>query len=204
MQQASQFRADGDTMSFSMRRQLCAILILAVCYGCEGRDAKVGSTAGTRDSAGGAIPLRDSSNISDSPSSSARARRELSEAELAGTITRAAVIYVEASDEELNRFRQPSGDSTDAQVSADDLMFYRSSATQYLQQQKVPFTRISGRRTLTFRVDGEPREYTFSEVELSDFIIVYDGRSAPKILAPNDLGSVPDGGGGGDGGGAGE
>lgn len=184
-------------MIFFMRRQLCAILIVTACSGCKGREAKVGpGTAGARDIAAGAIPLRDSSSAEGTSSSAPRAARELSEGELAGTISRAAVIYVEASDEELNRFRQPSGDSTDAMVSVDDLMFYRSSATQYMQQRGVPFTRITGRRTLTFTVDGEPREYNFADVELSDFIIVYDGRGAPRILAPNDIGSVPDGGGG--------
>jgi hypothetical protein len=119
---------------------------------------------------------------------SVKVRRTRKPVNLDEVVDQPVAVYVEATDAEIDASRSGMS-TTDFGVVADDLMFYRSSATQYLDQHGVPYLRITGRRPIRFMVDGEVQEFDFADVELLDFIVVYDGRSAPRVLAPNDIGS---------------
>src|SRR5688572_8556209 len=83
------------------------------------------------------------------------------------------VMYVEATDSAIEAQRSEVS-ADDFAVIADDLMFYRATAIEYLDSLPRPYTRVAGRRPLTFRVAGQPRTYDFRDVELLDFIVVYD------------------------------
>jgi hypothetical protein len=43
-----------------------------------------------------------------------------------------------------------------------------------------------------FVVNGAPRSYDFKDVTLLDFVIAYDGRNEPRIIAPNVIETVAD------------
>ena len=100
-------------------------------------------------------------------------------------IVQPLVLYVQATDSaiEAQRAEVPPDDFA---VIADDLMFYRATAIEYLDSLHQPYTRITGRRPLTFRVAGQPRTYDFRDVELLDFIVVYATDREPRIIAPNE------------------
>ena len=101
------------------------------------------------------------------------------------------VIYVEATPAEIGAARGNTSES-DFQVITDDLMFYRASAIEYLEKHKITFTRATGHRPLEFLVNGAPRTYDFKDVTLLDFVIAYDGRSEPRVIAPNVIETVVD------------
>ncbi|MEX1181804.1 MAG: hypothetical protein WEF86_01115 [Gemmatimonadota bacterium] len=105
---------------------------------------------------------------------------------LADTIDRSIVVYVEASGAEIDAVRADYAEE-DFAVVADDLMYYRATATEYLEAGGQPLVRVQGRRPLTFRVSGAAREYDFADVELLDFIIVYEPDAEPRIFAPNEV-----------------
>jgi hypothetical protein len=65
-------------------------------------------------------------------------------------------------------------------------MFYRATAIEYLDSLHRPYTRLTGRRPLTFLVAGQPRTYDFRDVELLDFIVVYATDREPRVIAPNE------------------
>ena len=105
------------------------------------------------------------------------------------TIDQRIVIYVEASSAELEAERD-SVPPDDFAVIADDLMFYRSSAIEYMEKEKIPFLRITGRRPLEFQVNRTPRRLGFADVKLLDFIIVYVTDHEPRIIAPNEVETI--------------
>jgi hypothetical protein len=74
---------------------------------------------------------------------------------------------------------------------ADDLMFYRATATEILERLPVPLVRLDGRRTLHFRVGGEGRPYGFAAESALDLIVLYDPGRDPLALAPIDVAADP-------------
>ena len=109
----------------------------------------------------------------------------------ASVIDRPIVLYIEATTAELEAARKDTpGD--DFAVIADDLMFYRSSAIEYLERERIRFQRVEGRRPLQFLVNGSPTTETFSGIELFDFVVVYDGHNRPRVVPPNEIERVND------------
>jgi hypothetical protein len=108
----------------------------------------------------------------------------LDERILAGTVEQRIAIYVEASMSELEEERRRVSEE-DFGVIADDLM-YRSTATRYLETQPYPLVRISGRRPIRFLVAGTPRLIEFADLQLLDYIILYDRNREPVVIAPNE------------------
>src|SRR6185369_15675925 len=83
--------------------------------------------------------------------------------DLGKPVQQPVVIYVEATPAEIGAARGNTSES-DFQVIADDLMFYRASAIEYLEKHKITFTRATGHRPLVFLVKGAPRTYDFKDV----------------------------------------
>ena len=100
-------------------------------------------------------------------------------------ITQPVILYVEATDSAIDAQRSEVS-ADDFAVIADDLMFYRATAIEYLDSLPRPYTRVNGRRPLTFRVAGRPRTYDLRDVELLDFIVVYETDREPRVIAPNE------------------
>jgi hypothetical protein len=149
----------------------------AVLMACGQKDAS--TTATTADSTKLTSLKTDSTD-------SVKVRRAPRVVDLNAVIDRPVAVYVEASSDEIDASRA-SASTQDFAVSADDLMFYRSAATEYLDTHGIPYQRITGRRPLRFMVAGEVQEFDFADVGLLDFLVIYDGRGSPRILAPNDI-----------------
>lgn len=105
---------------------------------------------------------------------------------LAGVVHERLILYIEATDSAIQAERQQVS-ADDFAVIADDLMFYRATAIEHLDSLPHAFLRISGRRPLVFRVAGQPRSYDFRDVELLDFIVLYEPDQEPRVLAPNEV-----------------
>jgi hypothetical protein len=91
---------------------------------------------------------------------------------LTDPISTGTVIFVEASPAEIDSARAGRTEE-DFAVIADDLMYYRASAHEQLAAADVSVVRVTGRRRLTFQVEGTARDYDFAQSPLLDLIIVY-------------------------------
>jgi hypothetical protein len=100
-----------------------------------------------------------------------------------------AVLFVEASEAEIDAARQGVSEQ-DFAVIADDLMYYRSSAAEWLETWQIPFTRLTGRRALRFTVDAVPQRFAFEDITTLDFIVVYLPNEMPRTFAPNEVDAV--------------
>ncbi len=98
-------------------------------------------------------------------------------------------MFLEASAEEIDRARA-NLTNEDFEVMADDLMFYRSSAYEYLQQRNLPIKSFTGRRPLEFVVQGAVRRYDLAEIPWLDVIVLYDPNREPRVIAPAELEAV--------------
>jgi hypothetical protein len=102
------------------------------------------------------------------------------------TFARRVVVFMEASPEEIDKAR--SGVSAaDFAVIADDLMFYRAAAYEYLEKKRLHVVRLVGRRPLTFVVDGRTRQYNFLDFPTLDVIVLFDPVGEPRPIAPVDV-----------------
>jgi len=95
-------------------------------------------------------------------------------------------VFLEASPREIERVRSETTED-DFAVMADDLMFYRATAQEYLETRGVAVVRFVGRRTLTFMVAGRPRQYDFSRESTLDVVVLYEPGRQPKAIAPADI-----------------
>jgi hypothetical protein len=93
---------------------------------------------------------------------------------------------MEATTEDVERARAGVSEE-DFGVIADDLMFYRSAAYEHFERKQLPVVRWTGRRPVTFRVDGRARPYDFSDWPTLDVIVLFDPGREPKAIAPVDL-----------------
>ena len=103
--------------------------------------------------------------------------------------TKPTVIYVEATEAEIEGARKGVSEE-DFAVIADDLMFYRSSAVEWLEAWHIPFTRLTGRRPIQFTVNGVPESIDFKDITTLDFIVVYRPNEKPRVFAPNEIDGV--------------
>ncbi|NIP82847.1 MAG: hypothetical protein GWM90_27940 [Gemmatimonadetes bacterium] len=74
---------------------------------------------------------------------------------------------------------------------ADEMMFYRATATEILERQPVPLMRLDGRRPLHFRVGGEARAFAFGSEPSLDLVVLYEPGKEPRALTPVDLAADP-------------
>lgn len=97
-----------------------------------------------------------------------------------------SVIFVEASGADLDSLRAKYSEE-DYAVVADDAMWYRATAYEYLEKLKLPVTRVIGRRPFVFQVNGQPRTYDLRDSDWLDVIIVYEPGREPRLIAPVDI-----------------
>lgn len=93
------------------------------------------------------------------------------------------IVFMTASDSALDAVRAGM-DEDDFYAMADDLMWYRATASEFLEQQGVPVISLSGRRPLHFLVDGEPRRFEFAELTTLDAVVLYRPGQEPMAIAP--------------------
>lgn len=75
----------------------------------------------------------------------------------------------------------------DFAVIADDLMWYRAEALDWLEQNGIPTVDVQGRPPVRFRVRGELHEFDYSSETLLDLIVLYDTDRPPRAIAPVDV-----------------
>jgi len=96
------------------------------------------------------------------------------------------VLFVEATAEELDAARAGRNDA-DRATMADDLMWYRAGAYEFLERNGFPVRTLQGRRPLRFVVNGEARPFDYSHIPTLDVIILYDTNRIPVAVAPIDI-----------------
>jgi hypothetical protein len=101
-------------------------------------------------------------------------------------INQRVVLYVMPTEAEWANAKAESSDS-DFEVIGDDLMFYRSTAIEYLEKAGYPLVHIQGRRAIQFIVNNVPRGYDFADVTTLDFIVAYEPGREPRTFAPNEV-----------------
>lgn len=100
--------------------------------------------------------------------------------------TRVAV-FMEATPEDIDEAAAAHGDAAEFEVIADDLMYYRAAAHDYLAERGIAVVHVSGRRSLRFIVDGGIREYDFADVTTLDVIVLFEPGREPMAFAPAGL-----------------
>ena len=105
-------------------------------------------------------------------------------------INRKRLIKVLATSDQIVAARSEGMSEEDFAVIADDLMFYRATAIEYLEKHGYPLLQLEGRRPLRFRVGNVARTYDFADVQLFDFIVAYEPGREPRVMAPNEVENV--------------
>jgi hypothetical protein len=99
---------------------------------------------------------------------------------------RRVVVFVTASAAELEALRGTVSEE-DFAVIADDAMYYRATAYEFLEQHGFPVVSLEGRRPLAFRVGTATRRYDFADVAWLDFVVLYEPAREPRVLATNEV-----------------
>jgi hypothetical protein len=158
------------------------LLLCAISAGCADAppptdDAPLTSAA--------AAPIDSASLRADSVASVARATLP----DTLKPISERVVIYIEATPAEIGAVAAEYSEE-DFAIVADDMMWYRAMAYEWLEKQKLPIRRMEGRRPLEFVVQGVVKRYDLSGVIPLELIILYDKDREPKIIAPNEVGET--------------
>lgn len=74
----------------------------------------------------------------------------------------------------------------DFYVVADDAMWYRAATYETLDSLRIPYVAV-GRGRARFRVRGRDQLFDWSQRKESWFLVLYNGRDAPRISADLDL-----------------
>lgn len=107
-------------------------------------------------------------------------------ADTVATFAERIVLYVEATPDELAAARTQMGEE-DFSVMADDLMWYRATAYEFLEKNGLPVRTVTGKRPLTFVLNGEKKEFDFAGHTTLDVVILYETNREPQGVAPIDL-----------------
>lgn len=95
-------------------------------------------------------------------------------------------IFMEATAAQIDSVRAQYSEE-DFAIVADDMMWYRASAYEYLEKLGIPVRRVEGRRVFEYMVNGEPKRFDFPEATYLDVIVLYEPNREPRAIAPVDL-----------------
>ena len=95
-------------------------------------------------------------------------------------------IFMEATPATLDSLRSQYSEE-DFAVVADDMMYYRALAYEYLERLGVEVVRMQGRAPLKFLVDGNARAFEFMRGPSADLVVLYEPGRMPLPLAPVDI-----------------
>jgi len=96
------------------------------------------------------------------------------------------VLFIEASAAELDAIRASRGEE-DYHTMADDLMWYRATAREFLENNGLPVRALEGRQPLRFVVNGGVTSFDYSHIPTLDVVILYDTNREPVAAAPIDI-----------------
>ncbi|MHB1169674.1 MAG: hypothetical protein ACYC28_10395 [Longimicrobiales bacterium] len=112
-------------------------------------------------------------------------------ADPAPVLRRRVAIFMEATPAALDSVRATYSEE-DFAVVADDMMYYRATAYDYLEQHGVDVVRAEGRIPAQFEVRGEARAFDFSNEPYLDLIVLYEPGKQPLAIAPVDIDRAAD------------
>ena len=98
------------------------------------------------------------------------------------------VLFVSPDSQEISALKKRLGDDA-FYVTADDAMWYRSGAYELLDSLNIPHAEVR-RGAARFRIDGRTRIVSWRTVAMTWFLVVYDGKTQPRITADIDIRSV--------------
>ena len=101
------------------------------------------------------------------------------------TFTTRTAILLLADSAVMARLRAEHG--ADFETVADDMMWYRAEALDFLETNAIPVVHFEGRRPLRFRVHGSEQEHDFGGLEYADVVVLYEPDSIPRAVAPIDV-----------------
>lgn len=107
-------------------------------------------------------------------------------AALPSVITQRTAVFMEAAQPALDSMRKKYSED-DYFVMADDMMYYRATAYEYLESRGVHVVRTVGRAPLNFVVDGLPRSFDFSSEPTLDLVVMYEPGKTPVAIAPVEI-----------------
>lgn len=107
------------------------------------------------------------------------------QSDVEGVIRTDLVVFVSPDSTGLERLKEKHGEEN-FYVIADDEMYYRAAAYDLLDSLGLAYSFVE-RRTLRFEVKGEAREYTWSHVEESWFVVIYRSGQEPRVTHSIDL-----------------
>lgn len=162
----------------------CA-LALMLLLGCAGAPPGAAEQEGAQAASAGEVPDTVRADSAPIPAGSGEAQDSL-------TFTERVVVFVLGTPEELEAMRARHGEE-DFHVVADDAMWYRATAYEYLEQRGVPVETIRGRRPLYFLVDGEIRRFDLPDESAFDVVVLYDTNREPCIIAPVEVDFLAEG-----------
>lgn len=99
------------------------------------------------------------------------------------------VVFLEASRSALDSLRAEVPED-DYYTIADDMLYYRSTAYEYLEQHDLPVRRLTGRPQLRFVIDGSPQPYDLSGATTLDVIVMFEPGRQPESVAPVEVETV--------------
>lgn len=98
-------------------------------------------------------------------------------------------VFLEASSAALDSLRAELPED-DYYVVADDMLYYRSTAYEYLERLGLPVRRLQGRPPLRFVIDGAPQPHDLSTATTLDVIVLYEPGKQPQMIAPVEVEAV--------------
>lgn len=155
---------------------VCTPLLLGLLLGCGGAPP----AGAEQESAAEAVPPEASSALQGDPAPAPVSGGEAPDSLM---FSERVVVFLEGTAEDIKAVRGEH-DEEDFHVTADDAMYYRASAHEYLEQHRLPVKTIQGRRPLYFLVGGMVRRIDLSAASTLDVIVLYDKDREPCIVAP--------------------
>jgi len=159
--------------------KLQAVLLASVVIGLSGC-APESETGGVADRAD------ISAAVEDSVVANAAAVVDLAQPEELPPFGERIALFIEASAEDLDAARSTRSEE-DYYTMADDLMWYRASAREFLENNGLQVRTLEGRQPLRFVVNGEARPFDYSHIPTLDVVILYDTNREPVAVAPIDI-----------------
>jgi hypothetical protein len=108
-----------------------------------------------------------------------------------GVFAERTAVYLAGSHDEIAKALSDRADD-EADVVGDDLMFYRATSRELLEQGGWPLVTMEGRPRLGFVVDGETVVPELDAFTTIDLVILYEPGAEPRIVAPVEIVAQPD------------
>ncbi len=88
------------------------------------------------------------------------------------------VIFVSPTSDEIKKMKAETKDLEGFYAAADDYMFYKAEATNFLKSKKTPY-KLTQEKKIKFIVRKKVIEMDYSKSERDWFVLIYNGKDKP-------------------------